>query len=72
MRVRIALETGNDVKEFVNIASLIDHPIYLTDGNLKVCAKSLLGVVYSKVEWKEIWCECEIDIYHKIEKFIIT
>lgn len=70
MKVKVALETMNDVSTFVNIASTIDHPIHLTCGDFKVSAKSLLGALYS-MEWQEVWCECEVDIYHKIDKFVI-
>jgi hypothetical protein len=71
MKVKIALETMNDVSEFVGIASQVACPVHLTSGDFKVSAKSLLGALYT-MEWQEIWCECEVDIYHKIEKFIIV
>ena len=71
MKVRIALETMSDVSEFVNIATKVPQPVNLTSGDLKVSAKSLLGAIYSKMEWAEIWCECEVDIYTKIAKFVI-
>ena len=70
MRVKIALETMSDITEFVGIATAIDEPIHLTHNDFRVSAKSLLGAVYT-MEWDEVWCECEKDIYHSIEKFVI-
>ena len=32
--------------------------------------KSLLGAIYT-LEWSEVWCECSVDIYQKIEKFVV-
>jgi hypothetical protein len=70
MRVRVDLVTLGDVKSFVAIASKIEEPVYLVGEDFKVSAKSLLGVTYS-MEWDEVWCECERDIYHKIERFVV-
>ena len=70
MKVRIALETMSDVSEFVNIASKVPQSVSLTSGDFKVSAKSLLGALYT-MEWQEVWCECEVDIYNKITKFVI-
>lgn len=70
MKVKIALETMSDVTNFVAITSVIDVPVHLTHGNFRVSAKSLLGAIYT-MEWDEVWCECEKDIYHSIEKFVI-
>jgi hypothetical protein len=70
MRVRIALETMRDVSEFVAITTKIPHKVMLVCEHFKVSAKSLLGALCS-MEWDEVWCECEVDIYHEIEKFVI-
>lgn len=69
MRVKVELITNKDAIEFVNIATQIDEPVYLVGENFKVSAKSLLGALCS-MEWNELWCECERDIYTKIEKFV--
>ena len=58
----------SDVINFVNIATSIKEPVYLVGEDFKVSAKSLLGARYS-MEWSEIWCECEKDIYALIAKF---
>lgn len=70
MRAKIELVTMSDVIAFVNIANSIKEPVYLVGEDFKVSAKSLLGVRYS-MEWNEVWCECEKDIYTKIEKFVV-
>lgn len=70
MRVKVELVTMSDVIEFVKIATSIKEPVHLVGEDFRVSAKSLLGARYS-MEWSEIWCECEKDIYTKIEKFVI-
>ena len=70
MRVRVELETMNDVTQFVAIATRITEPVYLVGNDFRVSAKSLLGALYT-MEWDVVWCECERDIYTKIEKFVI-
>jgi hypothetical protein len=69
MKVKINLETMSDVTKFVSITSMIDVPVHLANGDFRVSAKSLLGAVYT-MEWDEVWCECEKDIYTKIEQFV--
>ena len=70
MKVRIELDTLSDVREFVTIATSIPAPVHLVSDNFRVSAKSLLGAMYT-MEWAEVWCECDEDIYNKIEKFVI-
>jgi hypothetical protein len=61
-----------DINQFVAICTRVSAPVHVTDGaGLKVSAKSVLGVMYS-MEFTDIWCECEEDIYSDIEKFIIN
>ena len=49
-----------------------DGDIHITDNKgLRVNAKSLLGAMYS-LEFEELWCESEFDIYRNIEDFIIV
>ena len=69
MRVKVYLETMNDVAQFVAIASQIDVPVHLVGHDLRVSAKSLLGALYT-MEWEDVWCECEQDIYTKIKQFV--
>lgn len=69
MKVKVNLETMSDVTKFVSITSMIDVPVHLVNGDFRVSAKSLLGAIYT-MEWDEVWCECEKDIYTKIEQFV--
>lgn len=71
MRAKINLDTMKDINDFVRICTRISEPVHITDGaGLKVSAKSLLGVMYA-MEFADIWCESEIDIYSQIERFIV-
>ena len=71
MRAKIRLDTGRDAQRFVAIATKSKGKVYITDGDhLKVSAKSLLGALYA-MEFDNLWCEAEEDIYHAIEEFII-
>lgn len=70
MRVRINLDTMKAISDFVHICTGIPVAVHVTDGaGLKVSGKSLLGVMYA-MEFADIWCECEEDIYNEIEKFV--
>ena len=72
MRAKIRLDTMKDITQFVAICSKVAEPVHITDGvGLKVSAKSVLGVMYS-MEFDNIWCECEHDIYSHIEKFVVV
>ena len=71
MKAQIRLETLSDVHEFVYLTTKHRGEVYITDNNgLKVSAKSVLGALYA-LEFEELWCECEEDIYHLIEDFIV-
>ena len=70
MKVRIELDTLSDVREFVKAVTTVEAPVHLVSENLRVSAKSLLGAMYT-MEWSEVWCECEEDIYNKIARFVI-
>ena len=72
MRAKINLDTMKDINNFVRICTCVPVPVHITDSaGLKVSGKSLLGVMYA-MEFDDIWCECEQDIYHDIEKFIVN
>lgn len=73
MKVKIRLDTMKDINQFVGICSKlpVDVPAYVTDGvGLKVSAKSILGVMYS-MEFDEIWCETDANLYYELNRFII-
>ena len=74
-KIRVALETGTDCAEFVNIANTFPETVkvYLEDGTgIRVDAKSLMGVVYGKHDFKEIYVVSESDkIATKFMKFLV-
>lgn len=71
MKVKIRLDTYQDAKNFNAIASRLNGNIYITDNQgLKVSAKSLLGSLYA-LEFDELWCESDEDIYRNIQDFIV-
>ena len=71
MRVKIRLDTLTDVQKFINVTSGIGYDVLLTDGNnLTVSAKSMLAVLYS-MEWSNVYCECEKNIYYSIQEYVI-
>ena len=70
MKVRVALDTMSDINEFVSAVSTVDAPVHLVSDHFCVSGKSLLGALYT-MEWSEVWCECDVDIYNKIAKFVV-
>lgn len=71
MRIRINLDTMSSIRKFVNICAAEEGKIYLTDGNeFTVNARSILGALAS-LEFEELWCVAENDIYTKIQEFVI-
>ena len=71
MKVKIRLDTGADAIKFSNIASALEGNINVVDNKgLRVSAKSILGMLYA-MEFEELWCESEKDIYSHIVDFII-
>ena len=70
-KIPIQLETSKDVSAFVKICNTLDCDVHLADndGN-RVNAKSLLGCLYSSVEWCDIYCVCDKDISDKIIQFL--
>ena len=70
MKYRIRLDTLSDVNRFVKIATEYPGKITLTDGdNFSVNGKSLLGAMYT-MEWDQVYCESEHEIYHLIKDFV--
>ena len=55
-KIQVRLDTGEDVREFVNIACSISEPVYLEDGTtFRASAKSLMGVMYGKFEFETLY-----------------
>lgn len=71
MKVKVRLDTISDIKGFVNAVNGIAEQVHLTDGNnLTVSAKSILGAMYT-MEWSEIYCTCDKDIYRLIQNYVL-
>ena len=72
-KIRIALETQTDVREFVNIANSIEEEVFLEDGTrFRADAKSLMGVMYGRFEFKEMYVLSEFpNLTSKFNKFIV-
>ena len=72
MRMKIRIDTDSAAVKLVGIASSIPEKITLTDGaGMTVAAKSLLGTMYAKFEFTEIWLESENDHYFKFQEFSV-
>ena len=70
-KLKIRLDTLHDIKTFVDITSKQEGKVVITDGNDQtVNAKSILNVLAS-VEWAELYCISDEDIYSKIKDFVI-
>ena len=71
MKSKIRLDTTNDAIQFSNLCLSLPGHITITDNNgLRINAKSILGMLYA-LEFEELWCESEEDIYMHIKEFII-
>lgn len=71
MKAKIRLDTLSNIRDFVNAVSTIGDEVYLTDGNdFTVSAKSILGAMYT-IEWNEVYCTCDKDIYNIIRTFVV-
>lgn len=71
MKYKIRLDTMSDVNKFVKIATKYKGKITLSDGeSFTVSGKSLLGAMYT-MEWEQVICESETEIYHLIKDFIV-
>ena len=70
-RHKIELTTLKDVNAFVKSVETLPGRIVLCDGTgFCVNAKSLLGAMAS-IEWSDLYCESEEDIYSAIQTFCI-
>lgn len=68
-KTKIELVGMSDINKFISITTKLPGVIKLTDGdNYSVNAKSLLGALAS-MEWDELYCESENDIYTHIVEF---
>lgn len=70
---RIEIDTMDDAKKIVSIATKLSGKIVLRSGSkFSVNAKSLLGVLLAKkLNWSDLKIAMEQDHYSEFEKFII-
>ena len=71
MKVKIRLDTVTDIANFVLAVSDVKPEVFITSGRICINGKSFLGLAHAK-EYSELWCECEENIYQKIEAFVIN
>lgn len=72
MKLKIRIDTDSDAVRLVGIASRLKENITLTDGNgLCVSAKSLLGTMYVRFEFSEIWLETENEHFFDFKDFVV-
>ena len=65
MRIKIRLDTDSSLQGLVDTCEKLDERCTLTDGNgLTVNAKSILGAMYAKFEFANIWLETENEHYY--------
>jgi hypothetical protein len=71
MKAKIRLDTMHDAAAFVKTVEPLGGKIIVSDSDgMRVNAKSLMGMLYA-LEFDEIWCESENDIYSHIERFVV-
>lgn len=69
---KIRLDTLSDTNEFLFVVSQVPEEVYIRSGkHLCTSAKSALGCHMARLEWNNLVCECEKDIFMKIRKFIV-
>ena len=70
MKLKINLDTQSAATRLVGLASGLNEPVYLTDGaHIRVSAKSVLGTLYARFDFTEIWLETEGDHYFLFKEF---
>ena len=71
MRLKIRLDTVSDANRFAAITSGVEGRVVITDGNgLCVNGKSVLGALHA-LEFTDLWCESEKEIYGLIRDFVV-
>lgn len=70
-KVRIRLDTIQDVNYLVDVAKSVSGRVIIEDADGHcVNAKSLLGAIYS-MEFTELWCSSDKDIYTDISRIVV-
>lgn len=72
MKLKIRLDTDSSAVKLVGLATQLSEQVTLTDGQgMVVAAKSLLGTMYAKFEFTEIWLETENEHYFMFKDFVV-
>ena len=72
MKIKIRLDTQTEVYNLVGLATGLSESVYLTDGaNVRVSAKAILGTMYAKFDFSEIWLETENEHYYLFKDFVV-
>lgn len=72
MKLKIRLDTDSSAVKLVGLATQLNEKVTLTDGQgMVVAAKSLLGTMYAKFEFTEIWLETENEHYFMFKDFAV-
>ena len=67
---KVRLDTKSEIDDIFNAVSKVKDEVYLRSGDtLCVSAKSLLGCKLAAIEWDNLVCQCDTDIYTTIENF---
>ena len=70
MNAKVNLDTMSKINAFVAVCSRLDCRVDLIDGNgYRVSAKSLVGAL-ATMDWKQVFIECERDIYAYVQEFL--
>ena len=71
MKLKIRLETMNDVMKFQDIVSKVEESVKLIDGNdYCVNAKSILGAI-TALEWSNLYVVSDKDLTTALKDFYI-
>ena len=72
MRARIRLETMTDINKFINIVTPLPGKIVVknSDEDFIINAKSIF-VMICALNYNDLWCESEHDIYNHIKDFLV-
>ena len=72
MKLKIRLDTDSAAVRLVGLATGLKERVNLTDGTgMVVSAKSLLGTMYARFDFSQIWLETENEHYFLFKDFVV-
>ena len=72
-RWKIRLDTLTETNDFLFETNKVEEEVYIRSGqHLCTSAKSALGCHMARIEWNNLICECERDIYWQIQRFVVN